>query len=222
MKKLTLLMLFLGFGFTAMAQIEIGLQISPTITGNRFIAENRYNFDNESNTLRLGVGVIADYFFAQNYAFSTGLHYRSKGGDISYSYTRTTGTGSETLSGQDDITVQYLEIPVSLKLFTNEVAPGAILYFQVGGSLNTKVAAQVNDQKVINGEKAIKRFNIFEADAILGGGAEFQMGQSTKLFVGLTYHRGLSDIDDYYEDLLGDSNIGLKNSSVSLDFGIKF
>lgn len=218
MRKLSLLVLFLTFGFTAMAQIEIGLQVSPTIAGNRFIAENRYNFNNESNTLRLGVGVIADYFFAQNYAFSTGLHYRSKGGDISYSY----NNGSETISGQDDISVQYLEVPISLKLFTNEVAPGAILYFQVGGSLNTKVAAQVNEQKVINGEKIIKRFNIFEADAILGAGAEFQMGQSTKLFAGFTYHRGLSDIDDYYEELLGDGNISLKNSSVSLDFGVKF
>ncbi|GAB3822948.1 hypothetical protein GCM10028895_28740 [Pontibacter rugosus] len=45
-----------------MAQIEIGLQVSPTISGNRFIAEDRYNFEKESNSLRLGVGVIADYF----------------------------------------------------------------------------------------------------------------------------------------------------------------
>ena len=79
MKKLTLLMLFLVAGFSAMAQVEIGLMVSPTITGNRFIAEDRYNFEKENSSLRLGVGVVADYFFAQNYAFSTGLVYRSKG-----------------------------------------------------------------------------------------------------------------------------------------------
>ncbi|MFD1186749.1 porin family protein [Pontibacter rugosus] len=206
-----------------MAQIEIGLQVSPTISGNRFIAEDRYNFEKESNSLRLGVGVIADYFFAQNYAFSSGLMYRSKGAEISYNYTRSNGDGStENISGKDDLTIQYIEIPLTLKLFTNEVAPGTVAYFQVGGSLNTKVAAQVNDKKVIDSEKVIKRFNIFEADVLLGGGAEFQMGQSTKLFAGLTYHRGLTDIDDFYEKRLGDKNISIKNNSVSLDFGVKF
>ena len=223
MKKLTLLMLFLVAGFSAMAQVEIGLMVSPTITGNRFIAEDRYNFEKENSSLRLGVGVVADYFFAQNYAFSTGLVYRSKGSEISYNYTREDAGGATvTTRGKDDISLQYIELPVTLKLFTNEVAPGTIAYFQVGGSLNTKVAAQVNNKKVIDGDKVGKRFNIFEADALLGGGVEFQMGQSTKIFGGITYHRGLTDIDDYYEKQLGDKNIALKNNGVSVDIGVKF
>ncbi len=216
-------MLFLCAWFTSMAQVEIGLQLSPTISGNRFVAEDRYNFEKESNKLRLGVGVVVDYFFAQNYAFSTGLMYRSKGAEITYDYSRQNGDGSsERISGKDDISVQYIELPLTLKLFTNEVAPGTVLYFQVGGSLNTKVAAQVNDKKVIDSEKVIKRFNIFEVDAKLGGGAEFQLGQSTKVFAGLTYHRGLTDIDDFYEEKFGDKNISVKNNGVSLDFGLKF
>lgn len=205
-----------------MAQIEIGLMLSPTISGNRFIAEDKYNFEKESSKLRLGVGVVADYFFAKNYAFSTGLIYRSKGSEISYSYTRVEDGSSVTTSGKDDIALQYIELPLSLKLFTNEVTPGTLVYFQVGGSLNTKVAATVNDKKVIDGEKAIKRFNIFEADVLLGGGVEIQMGESTKLFSGLTYHRGLSNIDDFYRETLGDKNIALKNNSFSLDVGVKF
>mgnify|MGYP006194481507 CR=1 FL=1 len=64
MKKLTLLALFMCFGFGAFAQVVIGLLVSPTITGNRFIAEDMYNFEKENNNLRLGVGVVADYFFA--------------------------------------------------------------------------------------------------------------------------------------------------------------
>jgi hypothetical protein len=210
-------MLFFVAGFSAMAQVEIGLQISPAIAGNRFVAEDKYGFEKENSSLRLGVGVIADYFFAQNYAFSTGLFYRSKGSEISY-----LSPDGSSARLQDDISLQYLAIPVTLKLFTNEVAPGTILYFQVGGSLNTKVAAQVNGKKVIDGNKVTKRFNIFEADAILGAGAEYQIGQSTKIFGGLTYHRGLTDIDDFYEERLGDKNISLKNNGVSIDVGVKF
>jgi len=223
MKKLTFLFLFLCFGYGAAAQVEIGLMVSPTVSGNRFIAEDRYNFEKENNNLRLGVGVVADYFFAQNYAFSTGLVYRSKGSEISYNYTREENGTTVNLQGKDDIAIQYIELPLTLKLFTNEIAPQTILYFQVGGSLNTKVAAKVNDKKVIDGEKTSKRFNIFEAAVMLGGGTEFQFGESTKLFAGLTYHRGLSDIDNkYYSNLLGDKNISLKNNGVSLDVGVKF
>ncbi|OKL41194.1 porin family protein [Pontibacter flavimaris] len=219
MKKITLLLLFLCAGFASMAQVEIGLQLSPTISGNRFVAEDRYNFEKENNNLRLGVGVVVDYFFAQNYAFSTGLMYRGKGAEISYIDSDNNGN---LFTEKDDLSIQYIQLPLTLKLFTNEVAPGTLLYFQVGGALNTKVAAQVDNKKVINSEKVIKRFNIFEADAILGGGVEFQMGESTKVFGGLTYHRGLTDIDDFYEKKFGDKNISVKNNGVSLDFGLKF
>ncbi|MFD2248615.1 porin family protein [Pontibacter ruber] len=219
MKKLSLLVLFLGFGLSAMAQVEIGAMISPTIASNRFIAEDKYNLEKESNKLRFGVGVVADYFFSQNYAFSTGLMYRSKGSEIQYNYTSEDGS---SISGKDDIDVQYLELPVSLKLFTNEVAPDVVMYFQVGGSLNTKVSAKVNDKKVIDGERTSKRFNIFETDALIGTGAEMLLGQSTKIFGGITYHRGLTNIDDYYKKRLGDKNIAVKNNGVSIDVGVKF
>ncbi|MFT2009228.1 outer membrane beta-barrel protein [Pontibacter sp. 13R65] len=217
MKKLSLLLMFLCFGLSASAQIEIGVQISPNIAGNRFIAEDHYNFRN-SNNLKIGVGVVADYFFAQNYAISTGLFYRSKGGKITYSH----NNGTATISGSDNISIQYIQLPVTLKLFTNEIAPGTILYVQVGTAINTKVAAEVNDRKMINSQKMIKRFNIFEVDAILGTGVEFTLGQSTKLLAGLSYHRGLTNIDDYYDNQLGDRNISVKNNVINLDFGVKF
>jgi hypothetical protein len=218
LKKLTLLLLFLGISSAAMAQLEIGIQFSPTISGNRFIAEDRHNFEKTNSTLRLGVGVVGDYFFSNNYAFSSGLMYRSKGAKISYRYDD--GAGPRTLT--DEIAIQYLEVPVTLKLFTNEVAPDVVIYFQVGGALGTKVGAQVNNQKVLNGEKTAKRFNVFETSAVLGTGAEMQLGQSTKLFGGVTYLRGLSNIDDHYKDRLNDKNIAIKNNGVSIDVGIKF
>jgi hypothetical protein len=222
-KKLAFLLLFLGITSTAMAQMEIGIQFSPTISGNRFIAEDRHNFEQSNNTLRLGVGVVGDYFFSNNYAFSSGLMYRSKGSKISYTYMREGGDGQITPAKEtDELTVQYLEVPLTLKLFTNEVAPDIVLYIQVGGALGTKVSGQVDQKKVINGERTARRFNIFETSAVLGTGAEMQLGQSTKLFGGITYLRGLSNIDNYYKKQLGDKNLAIKNNGVSIDVGIKF
>jgi hypothetical protein len=48
------------------------------------------------------------------------------------------------------------------------------------------------------------------------------MGESTKLFAGIGYHRGLVDIDRYFEKTRDFKDITLKNSAFSLDLGIKF
>lgn len=223
MKKLTLLFLFLCLGYTASAQIEIGIQVSPSVTSNRFIAVDRHGFKQESAGLGIGIGIVADYFFAQNYAFSTGLLYRSKGSKISYLIKNDDDLTGMPERVQDDLSIQYLEVPATIKLFTNEIAPATILYFQAGTSLNTKVAASVNDKKVLDdGKKSSSHFNIFEVDALIGAGAEMQMGESTKIFGGVSYHRGLTNIDDYYQDALDDDNIAIKNQSFAINFGVKF
>ena len=223
MKKLTLVLLLLCLGYTASAQIEIGIQVSPSVTSNRFIAVEKHGFKQESAGLRLGIGLVADYFFAQNYAFSTGLFYRSKGSKISYLIPNDDDLIGMPDRVQDDISVHYLELPTTIKLFTNEVAPATILFFQAGTSFNTKVAASVDDKKVLdNGEKASSYFNLFEMDALLGAGAEVQVGQSTKIFGGVSYHRGLTNIDDYYQEALNDENIAIKNQSFSVNLGVKF
>ncbi|WP_210461988.1 porin family protein [Rufibacter roseolus] len=208
----------------ASAQIEIGVKVAPSVTSTRTIAKDQYNFKNEGAGVGFGMGVIADYFFGANYAFSTGLLYNVKGGEVSYDYRQMNGTAETRITGSDDINLQYLEIPVSLKLFTNEVATDTRLYFQAGTSLNTMLAAKVNDKKVdTEGDKYTKRFNTFEIGAVLGAGAEWQLGESTKLFGGLSYHRGLTDVDDdYYAGTFSDNKVELKNSSFALDFGIKF
>ncbi len=216
---------FLG-AQNASAQVEIGVKVSPSVASTRTIAQSKYNLKNEGSSLGIGFGVVADYFFGANYAFSTGLIYNIKGGDVSYDYTPTATLDNPTptrLKGTDELGLHYLEVPISLKLFTNEVAPDVRVYFQAGGSVNAMLGARVGGEKVNNnGDKFTKRFNLFELDGLLGAGAEWQMGESTKVFGGLSYHHGLTDVDDYYEKQFGDKKIELKNSTFALDFGVKF
>ncbi|WP_153042639.1 porin family protein [Rufibacter ruber] len=221
--------LFLGSRH-AEAQVEIGVKFAPSITSNRTLAQDKYNFEGDGVGGGFGVGVMADYFFGANYAVSSGLMYNIKGGTVRYSYTQPIAPGaldgatSITMSGEDDLSLQYLEIPIALKLFTNEISTDTKLYFQAGGSLNTMLAAKVNDKKVDSeGDKFTKRFNLFEIDVLIGVGVERQIGVSTKLFGGITYHRGLTDVDDdHYAGIFKDDKVELKNDVFSLDFGIKF
>ncbi|QMU27033.1 porin family protein [Adhaeribacter radiodurans] len=221
MKKITFICLLLAFTSTAFAQeLELGIKITPSIAGQRLIVPSNVDFEKEGANFRFGFGVIADLYFTENAAFSTGLSFTGKGGSVSYptSFIQPGVSGRTT----DDISLQYLEIPLTVKLFTNEVAPDMRVYFQTGFSLNPRMGAKVNGEKLDpDNKKYSKHFNVFDADVILGTGLEYQVGETTKLFGGLSYHRGLASIDDYYEERISDK-IEVRNNIFSLDLGVKF
>ncbi|GGG46707.1 porin family protein [Hymenobacter glacieicola] len=223
MKKALLAFLISGATIgAASAQVEIGLKVSPSITSLRADSPTAYGFQSESSKLGLGGGLIIDYFFGQNYAFSTGLELTGKGGTISY-FDQTLNRRQEQKIG-----LQYLQVPVTVKLFTNDVATDTKLYFQLGGSLNAAIAGRVNGDKryvdpaTTQETKASKHVIIPDASLRGGFGVEYQLGQSTKVLAGVSYHRGLFNIDRYFENERDFKEVELKNSEFALDLGIKF
>ncbi|MDX5345758.1 MAG: PorT family protein [Hymenobacteraceae bacterium] len=221
MKKTSLILLFLAFATTTFAQVEIGIKLSPSVAYNRITASDNapYTLENSGSNLRFGIGLVADYFFGENYAFGTGLMFNTKGGKVEYTYI-TADTIPKTV--EESLNIHYLELPITLKLYTNDIATDTKLYFQLGGALNTRISAQVDNKKTIDNTRVTKRFNLFEVETLIGAGAEMQMGQNTKVFGGLSYHRGLTDVDKHYEKLLNDESIAVKNGSIALDLGLKF
>lgn len=209
---------------SASAQVEIGLKVSPSITSLRAESTSENGFASDGSKLNFGGGLVVDYFFGENYAFSTGLLLTGKGGTIRYSEK----INATTLSVSQNFTTQYLELPLSVKLFTNEIAPATRLYFQVGGSLNVPIGTRIGGEKFYKDpatgveNKASDYVYFIDADALAGLGAEYQLGKSTKVFAGLSYHRGLVDIDHYFESKRDFKDVTIKNSGVALDLGIKF
>ena len=237
MKKTFLAFAALAASATAAsAQVEIGIKISPAITALRADSPSATAFASESSKLSFGGGLIVDYFFGENYAFSTGLFLTGKGGTISYldydRYRIVGGPGppqhTDTRVNQK-ITTQYLEVPATIKLFTNELAPATRLYFQLGGSLAVPIATRINGEKFYqdpydNNNETSASDHVFDIDvnALLGAGVEYQLGRSTKALAGISYHRGLVNIDRYFEKTRGFSDVTIKNSVVALDLGMKF
>ena len=227
MKKLFFaLFAFAATIHTASAQVEIGLKVSPSITSLRAESTSAQAFSSDGSKLSFGGGLVVDYFFGENYAFSTGLLLSGKGGTIKY--IDAGGVSGQQFTATQKITMQYLELPASVKLFTNEVAPDTRLYFQVGGSLNVPIGTRVNNSKfygdpaTMSETKASDHILFFDADALAGLGAEYQLGKSTKVFAGISYHRGLVNIDRYFEKTRKFKDVTIKNSGFALDLGIKF
>ncbi|OUJ73653.1 porin family protein [Hymenobacter crusticola] len=224
LKKTLLSLLFVGASATlASAQVEIGLKVSPSLAHLSANSPSATNFQSEGSKLRLGGGVIVDYFFGENYAFSTGLMLTGKGGTLSYQ-DDALGTKQER-----EYSVQYLELPLTVKLYTNDIAPDTKLYFQVGGSANVGISGKINDKKFFDdpgtaaGETKALKYVIFPDASLLGAfGVEYQVGQSTKLLAGISYHRGLVNIDRYFDNTRKFNGVTIKNNEFALDLGIKF
>ena len=186
MKKLFLALLVLAATInTASAQFEIGLKVSPAITSLRAESPSANALASDASKFGFGGGLVVDYFFGENYAFSTGLLLTGKGGTISYKDVSSGVTG-QTFTAKQKFSTQYLGIPLTVKLFTNEVAPDTRLYFQVGGSLNVPIGTRINSSKfytdpATNKEsKASDHVLIFDADALASIGAEFQLAQKAE------------------------------------------
>ncbi|MBT2557782.1 PorT family protein [Hymenobacter sp. ISL-91] len=223
MKKALLALLFSAATLgAASAQVEIGLKVSPSLTSLRAASPNGDELKNESAKFSLGGGLIVDYFFGQNYAFSTGLELVGKGGTVSFF------DGASRRRYEQKLSLQYLQVPLTVKLFTNDVAEDTKVYFQLGGALGGVIGARVDGDKFytspVTGSrtKATKHVIIPDANLRLGAGIERQLGQTTRFLLGASYHRGLLNIDKYFEENAGIKDAELKNSEFALDFGIKF
>jgi len=232
MKKLLLTFATLAAASSAAsAQVEIGLKLSPSINYFRVDAPSspfNYDFKNEGARIGLGGGLVVDYFFGENVAFSTGLWLTGKSGEFSYTDPNPNLFGATV---KKQMGIQYLEIPVSVKLFTNEVAPDIRLYFQVGGTVAAPIGARIDGEKRYKDPgtgvetTALKHVFFFDANALVSIGAEYQLGKSTKTFAGISYHRGLINLDSYFGDERKSEfgkDVSIKNNVFALDLGLKF
>ena len=204
------------------------------MSSNRFTDSKTVKLANDGARLHLGGGLVLDYFFGENYAFNTGLELVSKGGSINsvQTTTRINDVTFEpitiTSAANFKLGAQYVQVPIGIKLFTNEIAPDTRLFFLLGVEGGVLAGARADGSKtfkkafhkIAQDDKVTKHINTFEAGVQVGAGAELLMGKSTKVFGGISYHRGLTNIAD--KTLYNDKDVAVQNNMFALDLGIKF
>jgi hypothetical protein len=234
MKKTLTLILASFISTTIFAQIKAGIKFSPTFalnsvtdnSGNEPI--NQVSYSNSSLGIRYSTGLNLDFHINESVAFGTGLWFTVKRAGFTIQ--------NQGLPAIDEIyNLQYLQVPLTLKMFTNEIATDMKLYFQLGPSIDVRIseklktdqdkftkpiyAAAYNDEN-----RAI--FSYLDISVIGGAGVEWQMGTNTALFGGLSYNRGLLNTFNPYlkwqDDTYVNADINNKTSAISIDFGVKF
>lgn len=212
------------------SNIQLSIRFAPGLAFNSAQIDGALPITNQGTAVRLSGGLSADIFVAENYAFSTGLWYTIKRSAFEKVPFPSQNATPAPL-GISEYNLQYLQIPVSLKLFTNEIMTDTRVYFQLGSTFDVKLAEKAKRQ----GENAFYRRSIaqdtkiykpIDVGILLGAGIEMRLSEYNSAYAGLTYNRGL--INALKGGLKDDAGVSYNdqmksiNSLLSLELGLKF
>ncbi len=223
-----------GF-FGRFYKLKMGFKFSPGFIINYVDASKNFKTVTSNGAdIRLSLGPVVDMYITDKYAFSTGLWYTVK----SVNYTmhgsfydnelfKTTPLTTDEIRGtKANFNLQYLQVPITMKIFSDQILQDTPLFLQFGGTLDLKIAEKVLDksrnalfqyQERLASSQSI--FGLGDIGLLLGIGGEKSLNRGgDAIFFGIQYQRGLSEInrDRSFGDLV------TKNGAFYLDFGIKF
>lgn len=176
---------------------QLGFTLSPTFSW----LTNEGALESSGGKAGFSYGVLADFGFAKNYFFST-----------AFTLTSLKSEAHNTVTQADDIfKLQYIEVPLSLKLKSNPSEMGRF-YGQFGLSTGINVSAKMDGQEGDN-ISISSAVNTFRLGLIAGGGAEWKVGRNLSALTGVTFNNGFTKTFKEFDS---------KNPFVTLHLGMFF
>jgi len=217
MKKILLLLFVLSFSFASFSQVRIGLRLAPGVSFNGVTDKNKGDstqFSKNGAGFAFSAGVNLDFFFSDNYALMTGLWYSTKSAGLKV---------TDPLFGTytQKVNLQYVQLPVALKVYTNEFITNMKLYFLLGGTIDVKIAEKLAKSNPTN-NNYINSYQPLNVGILVGSGVEYKTGGSVILFGGIYYNRGLLGQFKNNDNFKFKDNAKYGISSLNLEIGAKF
>lgn len=218
MKKIILIALFFS-ALTLQAQsptFRFGLTATPVFDWLRIEGDL---YENMGTKVGFQYGLLFDQTIGnvERYAFSSGIiiNYANSGS----TYTDTTFD----ITAETDMRVQYIEIPLTMRLRTNEVNY-MTYYGQFGITPGFCIKARgdyyVNDEIVdedvnLRDETNVSEstYNIMNISLTLGAGVEYSITENTALLGGVFFQNGFANVIKDEEE---DNNAYLKQIGIRL------
>lgn len=196
MKKISLLFLSSILTVASFAQVTIGLRASAVVCMDRVKDLNNadgYDFSNNGSGLRFAVGPNFDFKISDNYAFSTGAWYLSRRSGLKITDDRFIKFPNNQ-SSVDLVSLQSVQIPITFKVYTNEISTNLKLYFQLGALATFNFYEKFKTQTPGLVGAYQNKYDVFDISAYMAAGINYKIGESNALFAGLYYSRGLTNV----------------------------
>lgn len=190
MRKLLYFIAFSMLPFITTAQeqkFHFGLKITPSMA---WIKPDNKGTDRDGYRVGFSYGVQTEFRFQDNYAIASGVQVAYRGGNLKSNVLDSTGANVGHITNK--FKLQYVEIPICLKMKTNEF--GKYRYYgQFGFSPSFRIKAKYDSpvEEDLDAKKAVALFNM---NMIIGAGVEYTISGSTVLFGGIEFNNGFFDI----------------------------
>ncbi len=192
MKKLGIT-LIIGLAFcahTVAQDFRFGLKVAPALA---WLKPDTKGIEGNGSKLGFSYGIMTDFNFTDNYAFATGLDITYRGGSLKF-------VTNDTTSSISDLTLQYVEIPLTMKMKTNEI--GYMTYFaQFGFAPGVLIKARSDNETKIGNTTTVAKDNDIIKDIspvnislLISVGTEYSLGGSTSILAGVTFNNGFIDV----------------------------
>ena len=193
-------------GFAQYKPFQFGLSISPTVCLTK---SNCDIIDNGISKLSYNWGFKGNFYFVENYGFSTGFNILNVRGGYTY---------NNNVYGKirSSIKNQYLEVPVTMIMRTERIGKTRIvgnIGYGIGFLLNS---VQENTDSQNNPIEINNKFSSFRHSLIIKVGAEINVYKSSCVSAFLVYNNNFSNI--YKNNNPLEHNVSLNNLSLEIDF----
>ncbi len=152
----------------------------------------------KGSVLGLNAGIGMDYYFAENYAFATGLTIFNTGGKLQYAedIDFTVNNGTVTVPAGNTVTynLQYIDVPLGLKFKTTEI--GYMTYFaNLGVSPMIKIRDRASDiSGTVQKDNISEDIQLLNMAYFINAGMQYSIGGSSALIFGVGYSSGFTDV----------------------------
>lgn len=176
-------------------KISFGVHFDPVIS---WFGSDFRDTRNEGARPGFNLGLTFNKYFTSNYSFSTGISLINAGGRLSSSDTTVmefSNFNSTVLPGQTVLyKIQYLSIPLGLKLQTNEI--GYMTFFtDLGLDPKVVIGGKADIPSIgIKGENATGELRMFNMSYHVTAGFEYSLGGTTAFVLGIGFENNFFDV----------------------------
>jgi len=228
-------------------RLRFGAYIAPNLSWMHPTAgksdDGRFSVQSNGSKIGYSWGLVAEYFFTENYGLSTGFQLNTTGGKISTRNTADTAVPlpNTVIAADFDYNLQYLEIPFNLKLRSDELGGGVRFFGQIGLTAGINIGKKAtytvayrdesNMPETQAGKKEKLVGSLTMAPAMLqlnvGAGLEYPISGKMSFYTGVFFNNGFlpdaTSPDKFglgYDGTFTDGKIRLNN--LALRVGLLF
>jgi hypothetical protein len=184
-------------------KLHFGLKAAPSLA---WLKSDSPGYTSDGSKFGFSYGLVTEFNFSDHYAFATGIDIAYRGGK----FKTVASADSVTTSISSTYSLQYIEIPLTLKLKTNEigyltyylqagVAPGYNIRARSSFVSTTQITTAGGVQTASSEGNNIDikdNINNLNFSMIIGGGIEYTLSGSTVLLAGVQFNNGFLDVFD--------------------------